>query len=314
MKIIFFGSSHFALSSLKALIAAGLDISCVVTQPDKHKGRGMYIGATAIKQFAIDSGLSVFQPVSVNAPQSVENLKKLKPDLFVVVSYGQILSQRILDLPQKMVINAHASLLPKYRGAAPINWAIINGERLTGVTIIKVVRRMDAGPIISQKMLEIYDNDNAVTLEDRLSCLAARLLIDSLRKISENKFDLCPQDETLASYAPKLKKSDGLIDFTKPAIAIRDLIRGCAGWPGAYCYYNGKMLKLYKAKALNEAPSISSVAGQIVEISKDSIKIATGSGLLQVEELQLEGKRRMQVREFIAGHKVQTLEIIKNKK
>jgi len=314
MNIVFFGSSHFALSSLKALVAAGYDISCVVTQPDKHQGRGMHIGATAVKQLAIDSGFNVFQPQSINAPRAVENLRKFKPDLFIIISYGQILSAEVLDLPKQCALNAHASLLPKYRGAAPINWAIINGERLTGVTIMKVIRRMDAGPVVAQKTLEIYENDNAVTLEDRLSCLAAGLLINSLKMVSENRLELLAQDEAQATYAPKLKKLDGLIDFNKPAVAIRNLIRGCVGWPGAYAYYKGKILKFYKAEALDQPCPLNSVAGQITEISKDFIKIATGLGMLQVEELQLEGKRRMPVRGFIAGHKVQAGEIIKNKK
>ncbi|MBM3255655.1 MAG: methionyl-tRNA formyltransferase, partial [Candidatus Omnitrophica bacterium] len=216
MKIVFFGSSQFALPSLKALIAAGYDIACVVTQPDKEKGRGLELSATKVKTEAKAKKLEVYQPADVNALSSLKFLKSLNPDLFIVIAYGQILSQAILDIPRLLTVNLHASLLPKYRGAAPINWAIIKGEKTSGVTIMKVIRQMDAGPIILQKKLAIEDSDTALTLEEKLSRLGAGALIEALIAVKGNTYKLMPQDNKQASFAPKLKKADGLIDWDKP--------------------------------------------------------------------------------------------------
>lgn len=305
MNIIFFGSSHFSLPSLRALRDKGYAVSCVVTQPDRNKGRGLHAAKTVIKEFAQGSGMQVYQPQSVNSPEAVNLFTKLNPDLFVVIAYGQIFSQEVLAIPKIMPLNMHGSLLPCYRGAAPINWAIINGERETGVTAIKMAVKMDAGPVIAQEKINIDTQDTFLSLEDRLSVAAAVVLIDSLDLISGNRHGFTAQDETKATFAPKLTKADGLIDWSKPASAIYNLIRGCLGWPDAFTYYNKKLFKIHKAE-LNPAlaPQINQHAGEIIKVSKDGILVCAKDGYLLVKELQLEGKRKMRAEEFIAGHKI----------
>lgn len=315
MNIVFFGSSNFAVPSLRALLTTMHTISCVVTQPDRQKGRGLSLSPTAVKKVAQDAGLQIYQPHRLNTPQTLKLLKDLKPDLFVTAAYGQILSQEVLDIPSIFSLNIHGSLLPKYRGAAPINWAIINSEKTTGVTIIKMVKDLDAGPIILQETYDIAREDTAVSLEENLSKVGARLLLDSLKAIENNNYNLLPQDKDKASFAPKLKKEDGRINWNGPAYSICNLIRGCLPWPGAFTYYNGKLLKIYKVKVcqLTGLP-VSQLPGEIITVSKEGIIVATGAQNLIIEELQLEGKRRMKAEEFIAGHKITVGETLGNKK
>jgi len=305
MNIVFLGSSHFAVPSLRAMIESGYEISAVVTQPDKKKGRGMHLGHTDIKDIAEAAKLKVYQPQDINADVSVKFLKSLGAEIIVVVAYGQILSQEVLGIPKVFTVNLHASLLPGYRGAAPINRAIMNGDKETGVTVMKVVKKMDAGPIILQERLDIGPEDNAVTLESRMSEAGAGLLIKALRAVQDKKFELATQDEKKATFAPKISKIDGLIDWGRAAAEINNLIRGCYGWPGAFTHYNGKLLKIYKAEPV---PGVTCegerAAGKIIGLTKDMITVATGKGDLIVEELQIEGARRMLAEEFIAGHKI----------
>jgi len=317
MNIIFFGSSQFAVPSLKALLTTVHKVSCVVTQPDRKKGRGLHFEGTAIKAAAEESGLEIYQPYKINTGDAIKFLKDLKPDLFIVISYGQILSQEVLAIPKIFCINIHASLLPKCRGAAPINWAIVNGEKDTGITIIKMTEEMDAGPIILQKIININDSDTVVTLQDKLSKVAAELLIDSFRAIENNDYKLTPQDEKKVTFAPKLKKEDGLIYWNKPAYDICNLIRGVYAWPGAFTYYKGKSLKIFTARVglahgVSGYPGIR-VSGEVLNVSKQGITVATGKDNLIIEELQVEGKRRMLVEEFIAGHRIQAGEILGRK-
>jgi methionyl-tRNA formyltransferase len=260
---------------------------------------------TPTKNAALEAGLKIYQPQNTNTEESIEFLKTLNADLFVVIAYGQILSQEILDIPKIFSINLHASLLPKYRGAAPINWAIIRGEKTTGVTVIKMTARMDAGAIIMQKETAINNEDTAVTLEDKLSNLGAQALLESLTAIEDNKFNLTAQDERGLSFAPKLKKKDGLINWKEPAGEISNLIRGCLGWPGAFTYYKGKLLKIYKAE-VSLLPQLSSPPpqGEIIKVDKSGIVVAAGDGGIIIEELQIEGSKRMNAEEFVAGHKV----------
>lgn len=305
MNIIFFGSSYFANPSLRTVVDNGYKISCVVTQPDRKKGRKLHLAPTPVKIVASELKLKIYQPHQINNFLSIKFLKDLNPDLFVVIAYGQILSQEILNIPKIFSINVHASVLPKYRGAAPINWAIINGEKTTGVTIIKMIKEMDAGPIISQKMIEIDGLDTSVTLEDKLSHLAAELLMDSLNDIQNNNYNLIPQDEDKVSFASKLKKEDGLINWAKSACEIYNLIRGCLDWPSAFTYYQSKLLKIHKAKVSSPVPEFtSSHPGEIIKVSKEGIFVACGKGNLIIEELQIEGKRRMRTEKFISGHKI----------
>ena len=310
MKIVFFGSSQFAVPALRALVNAKYNIACVVTQPDRRRGRHLVKAATPVKEAALEFKLEVFQPTSVNTDQSLYFIKVLKADLFVVAAFGQILSEGLLQIP-KISINIHASLLPKYRGAAPINWAIIKGEEKTGVTIIKLVCKMDAGPMIAQRVVPIAKNDDASTLEPKLAEIGAGLLLQAIDNIKENKYTLTPQKETEATFAPKLNKNDGLINWQDAAEKIHNLIRGCIDWPGAFTYYKGKMLKIYKTEV---GPRVlepaGSRAGQIIEVTKEKIVMACGKDSLEIKELQLEGKRRMKVEEFISGHKISVGEIL----
>lgn len=273
------------------------------------------MSATAIKELAGEFNLRIYQPENINIPEAIKLLKALNPDLFVVIAYGQILSSGILNIPKIFSINLHASLLPKYRGAAPINWAIIKGEKTTGITVMKMAKEMDAGPIILQKDIEISNDDTAITLEDKLSHSAVQLLLDTLSSVEDNNYNLVPQDKNNVSFAPKLKKEDGRIDWNKPAQDIYNLIRGCINWPGAFTYYNGKLLKIYKARVSSQVRKFaSSNPGEILEASKEGIVVFTGKGNIIIEELQIEGKRRMKVGEFIAGHKILPGEILGQKK
>jgi len=304
MNIVFLGSSEFAVPSLKALSAAKHNISCVITQPDRLSGRGLHSTSTPVKILAKKIGLKIYQPENINASASINFLKNLRPDLFIVIAYGQILSAGVLDIPKLFTINIHASLLPKYRGAAPINWAIINGDRLTGITAIQVNEKMDAGPIILQKELPIKDSDNSITLEEKLSHLGASLLMDVVDSIKSKKYKLTPQEEEKKSLAKKLQKKDGLINWQDSAHDIYNLIRGCVNWPGAFTYYRGKLLKVYRAE-ISPSDNRSQVqAGQILNVSKDGLSVKAGSGSLTIKELQIEGKRRLIAQDFIAGHKI----------
>jgi len=314
MKIIFFGSANFSLPSLKALLENGYEVACVVTQPDKLKGRGLNLSATAVKTFAEDSRLKVYQPTDINTQESIGFLKDFRADIFVVIAYGQLLSTEILNIPLIMPLNTHASILPMYRGAAPVNWALINGDKQTGISTIKIIPKMDAGPVITQKALDILADDNILTLEARLAKSAADLLPGIIEDIRNNKFELTPQDESKATFAPKLKKTSGLIDWGKPALDIYNLIRGSLVWPGAFTYFKSKLLKIYKAEISHARSNIAGARpGEIIGISKQGILVSSSCGSVLIQELQVEGKRRMSAEEFIAGHKICLGEVLTNK-
>ncbi len=331
MNIVFFGSSKFAIPSLKALNSAGHNILSVVTQPDKRMGRHLHLESPVVKKLAAELKLKTFQPQNINSVEALNFLKDLDADLFVVISYGQILSKEALNLPKKIAINSHASILPKYRGAAPINWAIIRGEKITGVSIIKMTEKMDAGEVILVRESEILEDDTSIALGEKLSALAAGLLLEALPSIEKNNYKLMPQDESKVTFAPKLKKENGLINWESPAEDIYNLIRGCLAWPGAFTYYKGKMLKIYKARVnqfplqnMADQPSaevgepacpeqgrrVSRLPGEIMQVSKEGVIVAAAEDSLIIEELQIEGKRRMAVKEFIAGHKIFVGEIL----
>lgn len=308
MNIVFFGSSSFAVPALRLLLENRHKISCVVTQPDRQRGRGLHLEGTVIKKIALEAGLRLYQPIEINTLETVEFLQALQPDLFVVISYGQILSQAILDIPKIMALNVHASLLPLYRGAAPINWAIIRGEAITGITVMKITARMDTGPIILQKEVSIRSDDNAVTLSSRLSNLGAEALLEALNIKAQGDFTLMPQDSSRATTAPKLTRKDGLIHWNHSANSILNLIRGCFGWPSAYTYYDSKLFKIYEASI--EMPPrhhATTSPGQIIEVSKEGIVVVTGEGDLIIKALQIEGKRIMKAEEFISGHRKKVL-------
>ena len=313
MKIVFFGSAHFAVSSLEALIKAEHEVVCVVTQPDKKKGRHLQLSGTDLKSKATAAKLKIFQPENIKSKESVKFLKNLDADLFVIVAYGQIFSQEVLDLPKLMPINIHASLLPRYRGAAPINWAIINGDKSSGVTIMFVTHKMDSGPVIMQQELKIEDKDTSVTLEGKLRKCGAELLISALKVISARNYRLVEQDEDKVILAPKLKKEDGLIDWNTFALDIHNQIRGTLPWPGAHTYYRGKMLKIFQADILPIFSNHKPVPGEVLRVDNLGIIVASGRGFLAIKELQLEAGKRMSAQSFIIGHKLAAGEILGKK-
>ncbi len=304
MNIIFFGTSKFAVPSLECLARPGNKILAVVTQPDRKKGRLLRPSYPAIKDCALKLGLEIFQPEpnGLNDIGFIEKLKSKKPDLFVVVSYGNILKKQVLQIPSKFCINLHGSLLPKYRGAAPVNWTIINGDQITGVTVIKMNERMDEGDIIIKKQVPVLTMDTSESLSTRLSSEGSQLLLEAVYLIEKNSFELEKQDDSQATYAPKLKKQDGLINWNKPALEVENHIRGVQPWPGAYTYLGGKLIKILKVGIYGSKSS--SKPGEIIGIEKDGILVSAGSGAIVIEELQPESSKRMDVTAFLAGHKV----------
>ena len=305
MNIIFFGTSGFAVASLKALAGSGHRVLLVVTQPDRKKGRYLKLTPPPVKEITSGMDIPVFQPQDASSPESIERLRALKPDLFVVVSFGQLLSGEVLSLPKKFSINLHASLLPRYRGAAPINWAIIQGEETTGVSVFRLEEGMDSGDIILDKAVPVDKNDDAVTLAGKLSEIGADVLADTIGLIEEGKAGFRRQDEKFVSFAPKLKKSDGLINWDLPAINLHNLVRGLLPWPGAFTHFKGKIIKILSAETApykdnGERP------GQIIGIERGAgIIVKAKEGALQIQKLQLEGSKPMGFEEFARGHSIQ---------
>jgi methionyl-tRNA formyltransferase len=262
----------------------------------------MKLGMTAVKEEALSQSVPVYQPSDINCPESIDFLKKLQAEVFVVIAYGQILSEELLAIPRLLPINAHASLLPKYRGAAPINWALIQGEKETGVSIIKIIKQMDAGPLILKRQVSITPQETSMSLGNKLAVLAAELIVDALRLIEKNEHVLVPQPEIGVTFAPRLRKEDGEIDWGKSAESICRFINGCLGWPGAFSICKNKRIKIFKATVVNREDEPSTApSGQIIKITKQGISVVTGEGNIIIEELQVEGKRRMTADEFIRG-------------
>ena len=298
---MFFGSAEFARPGLEALARRGHEVALVVTQPDKPQGRGLALGSTSIKQAASALGLDVFQPESVNSPGSIARLTAVNPDVFVIIAYGQKFSPEALAIPSVMPVNVHASLLPRYRGAAPINRAIINGDGQTGNTVMKVIERMDAGPVILQSAVPIKPDDTAVQLEEALARDAAELLPEALQKIERKEITLLEQDESLATLAPKLTRETLRIDWNKNARSIHNLVRGVLNWSAAYTLLRGRILKVY-GTGVFEARQAHGKPGEILEVSDRGIVVAAGEGSVRIDELQLEGKSRLAGAEFLRGH------------
>jgi len=308
MKIIFFGTSEFAVPSLEELAKSKHKVLAVITQPDRKKGRFQNVAFPAVKEAALKLGIQIFQPEDLDDAEFLKKLKSFGADLFVVVSYGNILKKVILDIPKKFSINLHASLLPKYRGAAPINWTIINADENSGVSVIKMNEKMDEGDIIAKKEIPVLSYDTAKTLSYRLSEEGSQILLDVVDKIETGGFNLEKQDAAKVTYAAKLKKEDGLIDWNRDALKIESHVRGFQPWPGAYTYLNGKLLKLWKVSVYGDSDSHHK-PGQIIAIEKDGILVSTKKGTVVIEELQPESSRRMDINAFLAGHKVKAGDI-----
>lgn len=302
MKIVFFGSSDFAVPSLRGLLDSPHEVLAVVTQPDRKKGRRLKLSQTPVKKLASKRGISIYQPEDAGDRESLKYLKSLRAELFVVVAFGQILTKSTLNIPKLYSINLHASLLPKYRGAAPVNLAIMNGERQTGLSIIRMNEAMDAGDIILQRPVEIEKEDTSETLNKRLSDLGAILLLDAVRLIGEDRATFKKQDRRKVTLAPKLKKEDGLIDWTKPAQEIHNKVRGTIPWPCAFTILDNKILKIWQSDVWPSRDKLE--PGQILDIQKEGLIVACGKDLLIVKELQLAGAKMMDTASFVRGHKI----------
>ena len=303
MKIVFMGTPDFAAGALKSLIDNGHEIVLVVTQTDKPKGRGKEVQFTPVKKVALEHNIEVFQPVKVKLEESVEKLRSYNADVFVVAAYGQILSKEILDMPKYGCVNIHASLLPKYRGAAPIQWAILDGEKETGVTIMQMNEGLDTGDMLTKVIVPIEDMDTGESLFDKLAEAGAKLLIETIPQIETGTLKPESQDDSLSTYAKMIKKEMGHIDWNKEAVVLERLVRGMNSWPSAYTHFNGKTLKIWEAEV--EVSETKATPGSVVEVTKDSIKVQTGQDLLVLKQIQLEGKKRMDVAAFLLGYKVE---------
>lgn len=297
------GTPDFAVGTLEAIIEAGHEVALVVTQPDKPKGRGGQMSAPPVKVVAEKHGIEVFQPKRVRNPECVEYLKKYEPDMIVVAAFGQILPKEILDMPKYCCINVHASLLPKYRGAAPIQWAVINGEKTAGVTIMRMDVGLDTGDMIEKAEITLDKDETGGSLFDKLAVLGANLCVDTMEKIEKGEAVFTPQNDEEATHVGMIDKSMGEIDFSKSAKEIECLIRGLNPWPSAFTHIGGKTLKIWKADVLAENSAYK--VGQVCFVDKKSMHIQTGDGVLALKEVQLEGKKRMEVDAFLRGFKVE---------
>lgn len=302
MRIVFFGSDDLAKVCLEAILRSQRhSVLACVTQPDRPKGREMQISTTAVKDFALKNNIEVLQPLDLTDQDFVTKLRLLSADLFVVIAYGRLLTPEVLSLPKIFAINLHASLLPKYRGAAPINWAIINGESETGLSVIKISPKLDEGDIIAQKPMVIDIDDDAVTLKGKMKDEGPRFLSDVLQDIEQGEFCLMKQNDLRVSQASKLSKEIGRIDWKKDAVSVHNLVRGLVPWPSAYTYFEDKALKILQTKVI--APEYSQGApGEVLAVLKDGFVVRAGRGALLVKKVHLESSRLMDAKSFVAGH------------
>lgn len=298
MRVVFMGTPAFAVPALARLGESGHEVLLVVTQPDRPAGRGRKLTAPPVKQKAVELGLAVYQPEKVKTDEAFERLQALAPDAIVVVGFGQIIPQRIIDVPPHGCVNVHSSLLPKYRGAAPVNWAIVRGETVTGVCTMKIVKKLDAGDVLLCRETPIGENETAGEVMERLAPLGAELLVETLAGLEAGTITPRPQDDQASTYAPMMKREDGEIDWSLSAREIHNRARGFDPWPGAYTRFRGKRLHLRGTRVRNgEAP-----AGQIVEAAEALVVGCGGGGLLAASEVQVEGKARMRAADFSNGY------------
>lgn len=311
MKIIYMGTPDFAVAPLEAILKAGHEVTAVVTQPDRQKGRGREVQYSPVKECALSYGIPVLQPLKIKEKDAVEELRKYPADIFVVAAFGQLLSEEILNMPRLGCINIHASLLPAYRGAAPIQWCVINGEEKTGVTIMQMAKGMDTGDILLQKEVVLDEKETGGSLFDRLMETGAELIVEVLPKIEAGELTPVVQKEELATYAGKITKDMGNIDFVKSAVTIERLIRGLNPWPSAFTHYKGKILKIWEADVVSECANAENpVPGTVIAMDKESFTLATGEGALRIRSLQPEGKKRMSCAEFMRGYEVKVGEAL----
>jgi methionyl-tRNA formyltransferase len=304
LRIVYFGTPQFAVPTLRELLASRHQVVGVVTQPDRPRGRGQKVTDAPVKALALERGLPVFQPARLRTPEVLDTIRAWQPDLGVVAAYGKIIPDELLNLPRLGMINVHASLLPKYRGAAPVHRAVIDGEPETGVTIMRMVAELDAGNMIAKVKRPIGPDDTSDAVERDLAELGAPLLVDVVDRLSAGPVEDERQDFMITSYAPRLTKEEGLVDWTLPAMFIHNRVRGLYPWPHAYTYLDGQRLILLKTRV--EEEPVTEPPGTVVGVTRDAIHVATGHGWrIAIEQLQPEGRRPMSAREFLAGHPVQ---------
>lgn len=308
MNVVFMGTPDFSVPTLEKIYQAGHKISLVITQTDKPKGRGKKITFQPVKVKAEELGLEVYQPKNVNSEESIMRLREINPDVIVVIAYGQILKQEILNLPKHRCINVHASLLPKYRGAAPINWVIINGEEKTGITTIYMEKGIDVGDMLLKKEIKIKENETAGELHDRLMTLGAEVLIETLREIERGNINRIPQDNNKSSYAPVMNKDLGKIDWNKNAKDIFNLVRGTDPWPSAYVIYQDKKVKISNVEVVKRFKD--GQPGEVVKVSDDGIYINTKDSCLVIKKIQFPGKKMMTVSDFLKGNNFKVGEVL----
>ncbi len=301
MKVVFMGTPTFACPTLKTLLESPHHIVGIYTQPDKPKGRGKAMAFSPVKALALEAGIPVFQPPSIRIENEVKKLRALMPDVIIVAAYGQILSQEILDIPPYGCLNVHASLLPKYRGAAPIEWAIIDGEKTTGITIMRMEAGLDTGPMLLKEEVEILPEDTGASLHDRLMVLGGPMICQALTQLENNTAVFTPQDNAKSCYAHMLDKKLGNINFNKSALELERFIRGLNPWPGCYTFWQGKQLKIWKSLVNSQKEKGTHAPGTILWAGPDQIGVQTGNGILEILEVQLEGKKRMSVAAFLLG-------------
>lgn len=312
MKVVYMGTPDFAVGALEAIMEAGHQVTAVVTQPDKPKGRGKEVQMSPVKACALKYNIPVLQPVKIKEAEAVETLRTYQADIFVVAAFGQILSEEILAMPKYGCVNIHASLLPKYRGAGPIQWAIINGEKITGVTIMRMDKGLDTGDMLFQKEVAIAPDETADTLHDKLAEAGAHLIVEALAKIEAGDVTPVKQKDEESCYAKMLTKAMGRIDWQMDAKKLDCLIRGLISWPGASTVFRGKSLKIWKEEVVSEQDGFNAMAqpGTVVRVEKDAFYVQTGKGILKILEVQPEGKKRMAVKDFLLGYPVKVGETL----
>jgi methionyl-tRNA formyltransferase len=301
VRLVFLGTPEFAVPTLERIVETGHEVLTVVTQPDRPKGRGQQTAAPPVKQAAVHHGLSIYQPERVRRPEAIEYLRVLAPEIMVVVGYGQIIPQSIIDIAPRGIVNVHASLLPKYRGAAPIQWAIVTGESVTGVTTMQINAGLDTGDMLLKAQIEIGPEENALELSERLAAMGADLLIETLDRLAAGNLIGVKQDCAQATYAPTLKKEDGQIDWNQPAQQIHNRVRGLDPWPGAYTQFRGQTLHIWKSR-LWGAGLLSDPPGSIVSVKP--LIVNCGSDALELLEMQLAGRKRIFATDFANGQRL----------
>lgn len=310
MKIIFMGTPDFAVPSLEMLVSEGYEVVAAVTQPDKPKGRGNKLTAPPVKEFAIKSGIQVLQPAKIKTSEFVEQIRELQPDLLITAAYGKILSKELLEVPVLGCINVHGSLLPAYRGAAPINWAVINGEEKTGITTMFTDVGLDTGDMLLKRELAIGPDMTVGELHDKMAVLGAQVLRDTLSELKKGTLKRIPQDDSVSTYAPMMNKELGLIDWSKKASEIHNLVRGTDPWPGAYTLLEGNRMRVWKTALTKESADSSQENGRILKVYDQGILVKCSDENLLLLEVQFDSSRRMSVKEYIRGHEIKTGETL----